>query len=282
MLFNVICFGQLIINTCTALDTAANDPTLVSLDKLIQIIPNQNGDNKESKGSDTSGNSINVGKPDLWPGSSKSSPSDMFKVLPKPQSQSIQAEQQQRMQVSTTQTPSADMPDITNIQCTNKCVRKEIHNMSPEEIQAFTNAFIKLSENGVLDTFVNWHVGVWTYAHFTSYFLPWHRAFTLMMEQALQKIDPSVCVPYWDHSREAQNPWASKVWDIIGGDGFGGCIRDGPFKNIRVNGQCIRRKFQRTSFVHIKTVTTMVKGYTQFQQFSTNFEVYPHATPRIF
>ena len=117
------------------------------------------------------------------------------------------------------------------------------------------------------------------FSHFTSLFLPWHRAFVMVMEQELQKIDPSVCVPYWDHSREANNPWASKVWDIIGGDGYGGCIRDGPFKDIRVNGQCIRRRFQRTAFVHIKTVDAMITNYWEFQQFSTNFEVYPHATP---
>lgn len=279
MLFNVLSYSLIDTNSNVPnVNNQNNAPTMISISKLEHIL-NPTNDN-ETKNM--------VGKPDLWPGNKDAADTVLqprqLNPLPQPQNQpqsrsSNNHNLQQSHSPSSNPLSNGNVPDISSLKCTKKCVRKEIHNMSPDEIQAFIKAYLKLAENGVLDTLVQWHINVWTYAHFTSYFLPWHRAFVMVFEQALQSVDPNVCAPYWDHSREAQNPWSSIIWQHIGGDGYGGCIRDGPFKDVRINGQCIQRQFQRTSFVHIKTVGSMVKGYSQFQQFSTNFEVYPHATP---
>eukprot|EP00835_Amoeboradix_gromovi_P003328 NODE_215_length_14308_cov_0.330987.p6 type:complete len:311 gc:universal NODE_215_length_14308_cov_0.330987:11914-10982(-) len=284
MLLNSFCYGNRFFNS---MEFSISNPQSSNFNSAEVILPSKNNDNLSK---DVLSTTVNIPEPPVDPTENKqkdvkqNSQQLNNPIFTSRQFSDTQVTRNQQtvanepsLQISSSST--VNIPDISNINCVRTCVRKEIHNMSPEEIQAFVNAYIRLAENGVLNTLVNWHVGVWTYAHFTSYFLPWHRGFALVMEQALQQVDPNVCLPYWDHSREAQNPWASIVWKHFGGDGYGGCIRDGPLKDIRVNGQCIRRNFQKTSFVHVKTVNSMVTGYTQFQQFSTNFEVYPHATP---
>ena len=61
-------------------------------------------------------------------------------------------------------------------------------------------------------------------AHDNPAFLPWHRQFLLEFEQALQTVDPSVTIPYWD--------WTDhEAFDIIFSDEFmgtnGGTDRQG-------------------------------------------------------
>jgi tyrosinase len=56
-------------------------------------------------------------------------------------------------------------------------------------------------------------------AHRSPSFLPWHRKFLVDFEVALQEIDPTVSLPYWDWSID-RTPTAS-LWsdDFMGGDG---------------------------------------------------------------
>ena len=65
-------------------------------------------------------------------------------------------------------------------------------------------------------------------AHMCAGFLPWHRAFLLEFEHALQAIDPSVTIPYWDACDPTYHPKTSMIWgpDFLGGDGSG--ERDDP------------------------------------------------------
>lgn len=60
-------------------------------------------------------------------------------------------------------------------------------------------------------------------AHMCAGFLPWHRAFLLEFEKALQVIDPSVTIPYWDACNPLYHPKTSVIWgpDFLGGDGEG-------------------------------------------------------------
>ena len=65
-------------------------------------------------------------------------------------------------------------------------------------------------------------------------FLPWHRAFLLMIERALQiaQNDDALRLPYWNWTSEDVK--TSKIWDVLGGaqngvstDGF--CVNAGDF-----------------------------------------------------
>src|SRR5947209_2667393 len=53
--------------------------------------------------------------------------------------------------------------------------------------------------------------------HGTSLFYPWHRVLLRQFELAIQSVEPSVVLPYWDWDPSGtSNPFTS---DFLGGDG---------------------------------------------------------------
>jgi Common central domain of tyrosinase len=70
-------------------------------------------------------------------------------------------------------------------------------------------------------------------AHMAPAFGPWHRWFTLLFEQDLQRIDPTLTIPYWDWTAD-QGPDAY-IWgdDLMGGEGDPNdnwIVKTGPFR----------------------------------------------------
>jgi tyrosinase len=63
-------------------------------------------------------------------------------------------------------------------------------------------------------------------AHMQPAFLTWHRAFLLLVERELQKIDPSVVLHYWDWDAAAPNIFAE---NFMGAPGTGGFIAEPEF-----------------------------------------------------
>ncbi|MFE3495825.1 tyrosinase family protein [Streptomyces sp. NPDC059175] len=139
-------------------------------------------------------------------------------------------------------------------------VRKNQANLSAPEKRRFVNALLALKSSGQYDTFVTTHnafimsdtdngdrVG-----HRSPSFLPWHRRFLIQFEQALQSVDPSVALPYWDWTADRTS--ASSLWaaDFLGGTGRSrdGRVMDGPFAaasgnwpiNVRVDGRGYLRR----------------------------------------
>jgi hypothetical protein len=49
------------------------------------------------------------------------------------------------------------------------------------------------------------HYAVGSCAHGSPGFFVWHRYFLRQFEKALQDIDPSVALPYWDVTRDSQS-----------------------------------------------------------------------------
>ncbi|KXN80929.1 Tyrosinase [Leucoagaricus sp. SymC.cos] len=127
------------------------------------------------------------------------------------------------------------------------------------------------------EDFVITHILQTLSIHFVGHFLPWHRYFTAIYEKALrEECGYKGAQPYWDwtldvtpSSRFVESP----MWDPItgfGGNGpfveidpsnpfavpgrtGGGCVQDGPFKNMTVrmgpvgdvsgNPRCLSRDF---------------------------------------
>ncbi|XP_067652668.1 uncharacterized protein [Haliotis asinina] len=124
----------------------------------------------------------------------------------------------------------------------DKCVRREYRMLSDYERNAYHRAIIALKhdtsvEPNKYDALAALHTGLATrIAHFGPNFLGWHRVYLLMYEVALQEVDPSICLPYWDSSldNELDDPRQSPIFSpgFIGGGtvaGNGGVVSDGPF-----------------------------------------------------
>ncbi|WP_429650434.1 tyrosinase family protein, partial [Skermanella aerolata] len=115
-------------------------------------------------------------------------------------------------------------------------IRKNQASLTLSERAAFVAAVRALKANGAYDTFVAQHRAAFLAgrndpAHNGPGFLPWHREYLLRFERALQSIDPSVSLPYWDWT--VDNLPASSLWDssFMGGNGSGSDERvtTGPF-----------------------------------------------------
>jgi tyrosinase len=115
--------------------------------------------------------------------------------------------------------------------------RKNVRSLTPGERQAYVNALLTLKAEGKYDKYVHWHHHVMqpavlpfeprdslyrNGAHRGPAFLPWHREFLLQLETELRSVDPSLSIPYWDWTEDAEDPAASIVWseDFMGGDGI--------------------------------------------------------------
>jgi tyrosinase len=124
-------------------------------------------------------------------------------------------------------------------------VRKNARSLSPSEKRAFVNAVRAIKARpspwtpglSVYDQFTTWHRDAFRCdlmaAHMGPAFPPWHRMFLLLLEQELQKVDPSVMVPYWDWT--VDNSPASFLWqdDFMGPDGDAAdnyAVKSGPFR----------------------------------------------------
>ncbi|MFE2519098.1 tyrosinase MelC2 [Streptomyces mirabilis] len=139
-------------------------------------------------------------------------------------------------------------------------VRKNQANLTADEKRRFVDALLQLKRSGRYDAFVTTHnafilgdtdTGERT-GHRSPSFLPWHRRFLLEFERALQSVDASVTLPYWDWSTD-RSP-RSTLWapDFLGGTGrsLDGRVMDGPFAasagswpiSVRVDGRTYLRR----------------------------------------
>lgn len=86
-------------------------------------------------------------------------------------------------------------------------IRKNANQLGPAERDRFTTALAKLNDRGagLFKDFREMHrlQLALNQAHGAAGFLSWHRAYLLDLERELQKIDPSVTLPYWRFDRPA-------------------------------------------------------------------------------
>lgn len=124
-------------------------------------------------------------------------------------------------------------------------VRKNAKSLTAQERQDFTNAVLALKnrpspwEAGLsyYDQFVMWHRNSFycdtMAAHMGPAFLPWHRQFLLMFENALSEAaGKQITIPYWDWT-DAASTAAVFQNDLMGGDGNPAeqyAVTTGPFR----------------------------------------------------
>jgi len=173
--------------------------------------------------------------------------------------------------------------------CTNICQRREIRDYSSGERSSYFNAVRKLQEGPAptkYDKLVKLHIDAQDFSHNTAYFFPWHRGYVREYEKALQEVDPSQCVPYYNSAIDSQAPEYSPVWgdDYYGGNGGSGdCVTSGPFSGWRPyypQPHCLQRKWvygdSLGSFYSIENLNQMVTSNNDYDGFREQVEMVFH------
>lgn len=108
-------------------------------------------------------------------------------------------------------------------------VRKDANELDTRERDRFLRAFAAINDQGrgVFRAFRDSHTNATSFqAHGDAAFLPWHRAFLLDLERELQRVDPSVALPYWRFDLPARRVFMA---DYIGAhEGTTGAVRFAP------------------------------------------------------
>ncbi len=177
--------------------------------------------------------------------------------------------------------------------CPQRCVRKEIRDLTRAEWNRFTNALIQLNQgaNSKLAQLSAMHNRVANQVHGKALFLPWHRRFLFEFEKELNQIDSRVCLPYWDWTQTDWNdPLASRILtsEYFGSATRGSCVLDGAFKDFPAHnrGRCLRRGYdpnvaQRPAFIRKETLERLERRSNNYDAFRTMIEANPHALPHL-
>nr|AVA09670.1 putative effector protein [Heterodera avenae] len=100
---------------------------------------------------------------------------------------------------------------MPNGQPLRKALRKEYRMMTDQERIRYHTALKAIKQSGEYDNLSRIHSNptIVGGAHSGPAFLPWHREYVKRMEIALRQVDPSISIPYWDSTLEAQLPTPS-------------------------------------------------------------------------
>jgi tyrosinase len=184
---------------------------------------------------------------------------------------------------------AAAKPKVTPGGCVRQCRRREIRDLSTDERRTYFGAVRKLQEGPAptkYDTLVKIHIDAQDFSHNSAHFLPWHRGYVREYEKALQEVDPSICVPYYNSAYDSQAPENSPVWDddFYGGNGgTGDCVGNGPFSGWRPyypQPHCLQRKWiygdNLGSFYSIESLNQVVAQNDDYNSFRENVEMVIH------
>ncbi|MFG1861516.1 tyrosinase family protein [Microbispora bryophytorum] len=99
--------------------------------------------------------------------------------------------------------------------------RRRVGDMTKEQWAAFVRAVRVLKARGTYDALVKTYADDFAATHANGFFLPWQRRYLLQFERELQRIDPAVCVPYWDWPLDSRAPERSVALSkaYFGGNG---------------------------------------------------------------
>ncbi|XP_071044189.1 kielin/chordin-like protein [Parasteatoda tepidariorum] len=137
--------------------------------------------------------------------------------------------------------------------CATVSMRKEIRDMTTEDLKRFQDAVKYLALKGhpsIWQNLTNIFTNALPQFHGNPYFLPWIRYYLRLVEMKLQEIDCSVTLPYFEWTMDVGSLDSSFVWqaNIFGGNGDrtrNYCVRNHPFKSHEPPywSACLRRNF---------------------------------------
>ncbi|RYP77635.1 hypothetical protein DL771_001003 [Monosporascus sp. 5C6A] len=173
--------------------------------------------------------------------------------------------------------------------CSSPSVRQEWRSLSSEEKSSYIDSVKCLktvpsrlsdsSSDSLWDDFSYVHRQLDLSVHFVAVFLPWHRWFVQLYENALRDdCGYNGTAVYWDWTLDYEDPALSPVFDVeagFGGNGDNntGCVTDGPFAGYNVStpdDHCLQRVFNMSVLTEyaapsIVNHTLAVQGYSLFR-----------------
>jgi len=87
-----------------------------------------------------------------------------------------------------------------------RCARRNQRTLTSDQQSRFLNAFTQVNILNALGPLVDIHANSSHQMHGNPRFLPWHRIYLLRLEELLQMVDPTVCIPYWKSSEDQAFP----------------------------------------------------------------------------
>ncbi len=170
-------------------------------------------------------------------------------------------------------------------------IRKNAQSLGAAERDRFLAALGTLNNRGqgAYKDFRDMHVRATTREmHGNVGFPPWHRAYVLDLERALQNIDATVAVPYWRFDQAAPDVFTAAFMGVDGGAGLVHFTPGHPFQNWRTDGQLgivrsLRFSINGPANV-IDEASTLALGnnYDPFQTDGNNgFEIDPHGAAHV-
>ncbi|ORX84628.1 Di-copper centre-containing protein, partial [Basidiobolus meristosporus CBS 931.73] len=177
--------------------------------------------------------------------------------------------------------------------CDQPRVRKEIRELSTEEWNAYIGAVKKLHSGPAptaYDKIVAIHLRNVPQAHNVPCFFPWHRKYIREFELALQSIDSSITLPYWDWSLDSQAPETSLIFtpEYYGSSGESPCIEEGHFKGWQMSvpkPHCLKRQWNRGKKISAlyppELLSKIITGAKSYNEFRVAIEAAPHALVHV-
>jgi tyrosinase len=192
-------------------------------------------------------------------------------------------------------------PSSLDAQCARTNVRREIRQLSPAQLSRYLNAVNQLNTGPwptPYDQMVWRHISTAPENHGFPPFFPWHRVFLGNYETLLQRIDPSITVPYWDFTIDARAPHQSPIFrnNYFGGRGTGPNCRllVGPFanrvcyysSNPAFGPHYLRRCFNRgangiSPLYSPEVMSNILRNSNDYNQLRNNVESAPHGTAHV-
>jgi tyrosinase len=111
-------------------------------------------------------------------------------------------------------------------------------------------------------------------------FLPWHRLFVSAVEKRLQKVNPTITIPYWDWSHDWSSPLKSPIFSQeLGLDVQVGPRGDCRYRRHFPRPHCLIRNYNPrnfTAFYPSETIDAVVRSARDFDQIRQRIEWVPH------
>ncbi|KAJ2009144.1 hypothetical protein GGI04_000704 [Coemansia thaxteri] len=174
--------------------------------------------------------------------------------------------------------------------CPRMVTRRDIATLSDAEWGQMAGVLQRMQNDGWFRYFADIHNREFGNIHGNDNFFPWHRRMLRDFEEIGQRYDSNFAVPYWDELRDARNPAGSPVLTsrLIGGNGFGGCVRDGLQGGWTMSfpgPHCLVRSYDRSgqmqSWYSPEFIFSVMQRHNDMHGFRENIEFTLHGSVHL-